>query len=82
MTLQISLAGRTVLITGGGRGIGRAIALQCARAGADVAINYKRDAAAAQQTVADIEALGRRGVAYEAAVDQREQAEGLADAVL
>jgi NAD(P)-dependent dehydrogenase (short-subunit alcohol dehydrogenase family) len=62
------LEGRVALVTGGGRGIGRGIALALAEDGADVAVNYRRDADAAEQTVADIEALGRRAKAYGAAI--------------
>jgi 3-oxoacyl-[acyl-carrier protein] reductase len=65
----MSLAGRVALVTGGSRGIGRAIALALAEDGADVAVNYARDEAAAKQTVAEIEALGRRARAYRASVD-------------
>ena len=64
-----ALAGRRAFISGGSRGIGRAIALALAADGADVAINYRRDADAAGQTVADIEALGRRSIAFPASVD-------------
>ena len=53
----------------GGRGIGRAIALALAEDGADVAVNYRKDEAAAQETVAAIEALGRRACAYAGSVD-------------
>jgi NAD(P)-dependent dehydrogenase (short-subunit alcohol dehydrogenase family) len=67
--MEISLAGRTALVTGGSRGIGRAIALSLAEAGADVAINFRRDAAAAEETVAEIRALGRKSAAFPAAVE-------------
>lgn len=53
-----SLAGKTFLVTGGTRGIGRAISLRFARAGAAVIANYVRDAAAADQLEADAEAEG------------------------
>ncbi|MDQ0987912.1 SDR family NAD(P)-dependent oxidoreductase [Streptomyces sp. V2I9] len=54
---------RAALVTGGGRGIGAATALRLARDGADVAVTYVRDEAAARAVVAEIEGLGRRGVA-------------------
>ena len=57
---SMSLAGRVALVTGGGRGIGEAIALALAEDGADIAVNYRRDDAAAKETVAAIEALERR----------------------
>ena len=50
-------------MSGGGRGIGRAISLALAEDGCDVAVNYRRDVDAAERTVKDIEALGRRAVA-------------------
>lgn len=69
----MNLQGRTALVTGGSRGIGRGIALALAQAGADVAINYRRDEAAAKATVADIEALGRKAMAYQADVANYDQ---------
>jgi len=68
----MSLAGRVALVTGGSRGIGRAIALGLAEDGADVAVNYRRDDAAASETVAEIEKLGRKARAYAAPVDDFE----------
>ena len=65
---DIDLAGRTALVTGASRGIGRGIAIALARAGADIAVNYTRDEAAAAETVAAIEALGRKAKAYQASV--------------
>ena len=63
------LEGRVALVTGGGRGIGRSISMALARDGADVAVNYRRDREAAAETVAAIEALGRRAIAYQASID-------------
>ena len=54
------LNGRVALVTGGGRGIGREIALGLAADGADVAISYRKDTDAAAATVTEIEALGRK----------------------
>ncbi len=69
----MSLAGKTALVTGGTRGIGRATALALARAGADVAVNYFRSREDARTVVAEIEALGRRGLAVRANVGNAEQ---------
>ncbi len=52
------LSGRVAVITGGGRGIGRVISLRLASAGAAVAIGYRRDEAAANETRAEIVAVG------------------------
>ena len=57
---MIDLTGKSALVTGGSRGIGRAIALRLATQGADVAFSYRGNEAAAAETAAAIEALGRR----------------------
>jgi len=77
----MSLEGRVALVTGGGRGIGRAIALGLAEDGADVAVSYRKDEASAKETVAAIEALGRRARAYAAAVDDEDACQAMVDAV-
>jgi 3-oxoacyl-[acyl-carrier protein] reductase/pteridine reductase len=59
------LAGKSALVTGGARRIGRAIALALAQAGADVAVSYRSSPAEAAQTADDIAAMGRRSLAVE-----------------
>ncbi len=59
------LTGRAALVTGASRGLGRAIATALAERGADVVVNYRGNADAAQSTVAAIEALGRRALAVQ-----------------
>jgi 3-oxoacyl-[acyl-carrier protein] reductase len=59
----LALVGRRALVTGASRGIGRAIALVLAERGADVAVGFTRNEAAAQEVCAAIEALGRRSIA-------------------
>lgn len=77
----MDLEGRVALVTGAGRGVGRAIALALAEAGADVAVNYRRDEESAQEVVGLIEELGRRAVAYQASVDDYEQDAAMVAAV-
>ncbi|HEX6311014.1 MAG TPA: SDR family oxidoreductase [Acidimicrobiia bacterium] len=78
----MGLEGRAALVTGGGRGIGRAIAIGLAEDGADVAITFRRDEEAATETVAELEKAGVRARAYAGSVDSQEDDEALAAAVL
>ncbi|MEZ4493851.1 MAG: SDR family oxidoreductase [Dehalococcoidia bacterium] len=78
----MTLEGRVALVSGGGRGIGRAIALGLAADGADVAVNYRRDDDAARETVAAIESLGRKAKAYSASVDDFEADKTMVESIL
>ena len=76
------LDGRVALVTGGGRGIGRGISELLAAEGATVAVNYRKDREAAEDTVASIVAAGGEARAYEASVDDEEAMATMVDAVL
>ena len=73
----MKLEGRAAIVTGGGRGVGRGIALALAEAGVDVAINYRSDKDAATETVAEIARAGRRSFAFPADVRDNQQVEGM-----
>src|SRR2546428_12519867 len=75
--MQIALTGRAALVTGASRGIGRAIAVALARAGATVCINYRQQHERAKETLAAIEAAGGHGFVYQADVSDRAQTEAL-----
>lgn len=75
------VAGKVALVTGGGKGIGRAISLALAESGADVAVNYRQDDDAAAEVVRLIEKDGRRAVACRADVADPDQARALVDEV-
>ena len=75
----MTLDGRLALITGGSRGIGRTIAVDLARRGADVAFTYLRNEDAAKETVALVEAEGRRAVAVRSRIDTAERCAALVD---
>jgi 3-oxoacyl-[acyl-carrier protein] reductase len=77
----LPLNNRTALVTGASRGIGRGIALALARAGADVAVNYRRDADSAAEVVTEIAAMGRRAKAYHAPVDHFDACSAMVESV-
>ncbi len=74
---MIELAGKAALVTGGARGIGRAIVVRLATQGADVAFSYRGNADAAAETVGAVEALGRRARSIQADVRDPEAADGV-----
>ncbi|RFU86618.1 SDR family NAD(P)-dependent oxidoreductase [Streptomyces triticagri] len=75
------MTGKVALVTGGSRGMGAAIALRLAGEGADVAISYVSDRAAAEEVVAKVESAGRRGLAIRSDAADAEAAAGLVDQV-
>jgi 3-oxoacyl-[acyl-carrier protein] reductase len=79
---MIDLTGKAALVTGGSRGIGKAIGLRFARQGADVAFSYKGNADAAKATAAEIESIGTRAVAIQGDVRDPESAEAVVKAAL
>jgi NAD(P)-dependent dehydrogenase (short-subunit alcohol dehydrogenase family) len=78
----LRLADKVALVTGASRGIGRAIAVALAKAGADVAVNYVRNAVAAEETAAAVEGAGRRSLLVQADVTRRQQVEAMVARVL
>lgn len=76
------LEGKNALITGSSRGIGRGIALEFAREGAQIAVNYRRDAAAADATVHAIEELGGSALALQADVSEWGAVQQMVEAAL
>ncbi len=76
----MKLAGQTAVVTGASRGIGKAIALALARAGANVAVNYKEAQAAAEAVAAEIRDMGRLAVAVRADVARLDDVRALAQA--
>lgn len=76
------LSGRVGFVTGGSRGIGRAVCLELARAGADVAFSYRSDEAAARETEAEVRALGVKTCHWPADVSDPKAVEDLVARVL
>ncbi len=79
---MLDLSGKTALVTGGSRGIGRAIVLRLAAQGADVAYSYKGNAGAAAEVAAAVAAIGRRALSVQADARSQEGAEALVKTVL
>ena len=77
----MSLEGRLALVTGGGRGIGQAIALKLASQGADIIVNFFRHRESAEQTAKDIEALGVKAVTIRANVGDPEKIDEMFDMI-
>lgn len=67
-SMQITLGDRVAIVTGGSRGIGRAISFALAGAGATVVVNYRGNTAAAEETLAAIAAMGGKAIAIQADV--------------
>ncbi len=76
-----SLEGKLALVTGAGRGIGRAIALDLARSGADVVVNYGRSRQQAEDVAEQITAMGRRAMAVQADVSKKADIDRMFDQV-
>jgi 3-oxoacyl-[acyl-carrier protein] reductase len=79
---MIDLSRKAAVVTGGSRGIGRAIALRLAEQGADVAFSYRGNEAAANETRAAIEALGRKALAVQGDVSDPAAADAVINAAL
>ena len=82
MTSSTALTGQTALVTGGGRGIGRAIALALAESGLEVVVNYSSSATAAEEVVELITASGGKAYALQANVSKEDDVDGLIKTVL
>jgi 3-oxoacyl-[acyl-carrier protein] reductase len=79
---MIDLSGKSAVVTGGSRGIGRAIVLRLAEQGADVCFSYQSNAAAAEEVVGEVTRHGRHGIAFQGDASQPETAEGLVKAAI
>ena len=77
MTHPLPLLGKVALITGGGRGIGKAISLRLAQQGADIGINYVRNQAPAEETAEAARSMGRRAFTFRANVGKIEDIQRL-----
>lgn len=78
---SLPFEGKLALVTGSGRGIGRAIALQLARQGADIVVNFFRNREPAEGTAAEIRALGRQALVVKANLGELEDLKALFETV-
>jgi enoyl-[acyl-carrier protein] reductase III len=77
----VSLGGKVALVTGGGRGIGRAIALKLASQGADIIVDFFRHRESAEQTAKDIKALGVKAEVIRANVGEQAKVDEMFDMI-
>ena len=75
----MNLTGKVALVTGASRGIGQATAIELAKAGADIVVNFIGNEAVAQETVEAIEALGRKVIKIKADVGNAEEVQAMVD---
>src|SRR3990167_4385669 len=80
--MDLGLKGKTALVTGAGRGVGREIALSLAAEGANVAVNYRNSTKDAETLVAEIAAKGGKAKAYQADVADFGAVKAMVDAVV
>ena len=78
----MTLDGKVALVTGSSRGIGRAIAITLAKAGADVAINFAGNVAAAEEVAKEITTLGRKAILVQGSVAEAAKAQEIVDKVI
>jgi NAD(P)-dependent dehydrogenase (short-subunit alcohol dehydrogenase family) len=77
----MNLSGKTALVTGGARRVGRALSVALAQAGANVVVNYHKSAAEAEQLTAELREQGGRGTAFQADVSRKQDIDALVDHV-
>lgn len=82
MMSELGLEGKVAVVTGGSRGIGRAVCLRLAEAGARVVVNYVRDEAAAVEVVRELGKVGAGGFSFRADVSEPSESEALVSAAL
>ncbi len=80
--MDLGLEGKNAIVTGGSLGIGAAIALTLAKEGCNVALNYRRHDVEAKAIVAEIEAMGRKGLAIQADVSSYDDAQKMVQTVV